>query len=130
MHPGLLRGAHKTMVSFAASGHYAAFLDDDNRHAPGHLMSLPAGGGSRKVGGPGVGVYAKAPLGVVRAYCFIIDKLACNEVLPTRAMTRFAGGTGGYRQDLQQLRDLPWETIGAHIVYYKQRLTGAPPDLL
>jgi hypothetical protein len=57
--------------------------------------------------GPHRGVYAKAQGGFVDTNCFFFDKLACNDVFPEWAMTRFAGGTGGDRQILRRL-------IGAH----------------
>ena len=120
----------KTIISIAASNRYAAFLgDDNNRHARGP-SDVVAGGGSREAEGPGGDVYAKTQRGFVDTHCFIIDKSACNDVFPERAMTRFAAGTGGYRQVLPRLRDRPWGTTGVHIVYYIRRLPGMPPDLL
>jgi len=68
--------------------------------------------------------------GFVDTNCFFIDKLACNDVFPEWAMTRFAGGTGGDRQVLEKLRDRPFGTNGAHTLFYRTRLKGLHPYLL
>jgi hypothetical protein len=80
--------------------------------------------------GPDRGVYANAQGGFVDTNCYFIDKLACNDVFPEWAMTRFAGGTGGDRQVLEKLRGRPFGTNGAHTVFYRTRLVGLHPYLL
>ncbi len=80
--------------------------------------------------GPDRGVYGKAQGGFVDTNCYFMDKLACNDVFPEWAVTRFAGGTGGDRQVLAKLRDRPWGTNDAHTVFYRQRLAGLHPYLL
>ena len=61
---------------------------------------------------------------------FFIDKLACNDVFPEWAMTRFAGGTGGDRQVLERLRSRPFGTSGAHTLFYRTSLERQHPYLL
>jgi hypothetical protein len=153
LYPSHFGGALKTILSYAANSRYVTYLDDDNWFAPNHLASmLKAVEGKAwafalrnfiendsgdllcpdtwESMGPGRGVYAKAQGGFVDTNCFMIDKLACNDVFPEWAMTRFAGGAGGDRQILQRLRDWPWGTNGEHTVYYRQRLAGLHPYLL
>jgi hypothetical protein len=80
--------------------------------------------------GPDRGVYGSAQGGFVDTNCFFIDKLACNDVFPEWAMTRFAGGTGGDRQVLEKLRGRPFGTNGAHTVFYRTSLERQHPYLL
>lgn len=145
VYPSHFGGALKTILSYAANSRYVAYLDDDNWYAPDHVATmLDAIAGNAwafslrhfvdahtselmcpdtwESMGPGRGVYAKAQGGFVDANCFFIDKLACNDVFPEWAMTRFAGGTGGDRQVLEKLRGRPWGTNGAHSVFYRTRL--------
>jgi hypothetical protein len=153
LYPSFFGGALKTILSYAANSRYVTYLDDDNWYAPDHLETmLEAMKGKAwafalrhfvegrsgdllcpdtwESVGPRRGVYAKSQGGFVDTNCFFIDKLACNDVFPEWAMTRFAGGTGGDRQILRRLIDRPWGTSGKHTVYYRQSLAGLPPYLL
>jgi hypothetical protein len=153
LYPSFYGGALKTILSYSANSRHVVYLDDDNWYAPDHLASLLAAVKGKAWAfalrnfiesrsgdflcpdtweslGPGRGVYAKAQGGFVDTNCFIIDKLACNDVFPEWAMTRFAGGTGGDRQVLQRLIDRPWGTSDLHTVYYRQILLGLHPYLL
>jgi hypothetical protein len=80
--------------------------------------------------GPGRGVYAQAQGGFVDTNCFLIDKIACNDVFPEWAMPRFKDGTGGDRQILQRLAKRPYGSNEAHTVYYRVQLAGQHPYLL
>lgn len=153
IYPSHYGGAMKTILSYAANSRYLTYLDDDNWYAPEHLRALVAAVEGRDWAfslrhfveattgdllcpdtwesvGPGRGVYATAQGGFVDTNCYLIDKLACNDVFPEWAMTRFAGGTGGDRQVLQRIIGRPWGTSGVHSVYYRQRLSGLHPYLL
>jgi hypothetical protein len=153
LYPSSFGGALKTILSYAANSRYVTYLDDDNWYTPDHLETmLEAVKGKvwafalrhfvdKRSGdllcpdtwesvGPHRGVYAKAQGGFVDTNCFFFDKLACNDVFPEWAMTRFAGGTGGDRQILRRLIERPWGTSGKHTVYYRQNLEGLPPYLL
>ena len=153
LYPSHYGGALKTIMSYAANSRYVTYLDDDNWYAPDHLASLLAAvagkdwayslrhfvdGGTGDLlcpdtwesMGPGQGVYGRAQGGFVDTNCFLIDKLACNDVFPEWAMTRAPGGTGGDRQVLQRLLKRPWGTNGAHSVFYRTGLTGLHPYLL
>lgn len=153
LYPSHFGGALKTILSYAANSRYVTYLDDDNWYAPDHLATLLAAVAGKdwafalrhlveaRTGeslcpdtwesvGPDRGVYAEAQGGFVDTNCFLIDKLACHDVFPEWAMTRYAGGTGGDRQVLRRLRERPWGTNGAHTLYYRQHLTGLHPYLL
>lgn len=153
LYPSGYGGALKTMLSYAANSRYVTYLDDDNWYALDHLATLlaaisgkdwafslryfvdaPSGEllcpDSWESVGPDRGVYGQAQGGFVDTNCYLIDKLACHDVFPEWAMTRFAGGTGGDRQILQRLKPRPWGTNDAHTLYYRQRLTGSHPYLL
>ena len=75
-------------------------------------------------------MYAQTQGGFVDTNCFLIDKLACHDVFPEWAMTRYAGGTGGDRQILENLRARPHGTNGRHSLFYRTRLPGLHPYLL
>jgi hypothetical protein len=153
LYPSHFGGALKTILSYAANSRYVTYLDDDNWYAPDHLATLLAAVAGKDWAfalrhlvearsgellcpdtwesvGPDRGVYAQAQGGFVDTNCFLIDKLACHDVFPEWAMTRYAGGTGGDRQVLGRLRGRPWGTNGAHTLYYRQHLTGLHPYLL
>lgn len=153
LYPSHYGGALKTVLSYAANSRHVAYLDDDNWYAPNHLDTMlkavagkawafslrhfvHSGSGQWLCAdtwesmGPHRGVYATAQGGFVDTNCFIIDKLACNDVFPEWAMTRFHGGTGGDRQVLAKLRNRPWGTNDAHTVYYRTTLAGLHPYLL
>ena len=153
VYPSHYGGALKTMLSYAANSRYVTYLDDDNWYAPDHVATMleavagkawafslrhfvDAGSGTPLCPdtweslGPDRGVYANAQGGFVDTNCYFIDKLACNDVFPEWAMTRFAGGTGGDRQVLEKLRGRPFGTNGAHTVFYRTRLVGLHPYLL
>ena len=153
LYPSHFGGALKSILSYAANSRYVAYLDDDNWYAPDHLATLLAAIAGRDWAfslrhfvdaptgellcpdtwesvGPGRGVYAHSQGGFVDTNCFLIDKLACHDVFPEWAMTRFAGGTGGDRQILQRLMQRPYGTNDAHTVYYRQNLAGHHPYLL
>ena len=153
VYPSHYGGALKTILSYAANSRHVTYLDDDNWYAPDHLATMLAAISGKawafslrhfvdadsgtvlcpdtwELLGPGRGVYAKAQGGFVDTNCFFIDKLACNDVFPEWAMTRFAGGTGGDRQVLEKLRNRPFGTNGAHTVFYRTRLKGQHPYLL
>lgn len=153
IYPSHFGGALKTILSYAANSRYVTYLDDDNWYAPDHLATMREAAVGKAWAfalrqfvesssgellcsdtwesvGPHRGVYAKTQNGFVDTNCFFIDTLACNDVFPEWAMTRFAGGTGGDRQVLQRLIGRPWGTNGAHTVYYRQVLGGLPPYLL
>jgi hypothetical protein len=153
MYPSHYGGSLKTILSYAANSRYVGYLDDDNWYATDHLASMrraidgkawafalrhfvePNTGeyicpDTWESMGPGRGVYAKAQGGFVDTNCFLIDAQACYDVFPEWAMTRFAGGTGGDRQVLQRLAGRPWESNGAHTVYYRAPLVGQHPYLL
>jgi len=153
LYPSHFGGALKTILSYAANSRHVAYLDDDNWYAPDHLATLLAAVAGKDWAfslrhfvedgtddllcpdtwesmGPGRGVYAGAQGGFVDTNCYLIDKLACNDVFPEWGMTRMQGGTGGDRQILQRLRQRPWGTNGAHSVFYRTRLAGQHPYLL
>jgi len=153
VYPSHYGGALKTMLSYAANSRYVTYLDDDNWYAPDHVATMleavagkawafslrhfvdaesgtPLCPDTWESLGPDRGVYANAQDGFVDTNCYFIDKLACNDVFPEWAMTRFAGGTGGDRQVLEKLRGRPFGTNGAHTVFYRTRLVGLHPYLL
>jgi hypothetical protein len=153
IYPSHYGGALKTVLSYAANSRHVTYLDDDNWYAPDHLSSLLAAAAGNAWAfslrqfvdaatgdvlcadtwesvGPGRGVYANAQGGFVDTNCYLIDTLACSDVFPEWAMTRFAGGTGGDRQVLQKLKGRPWGTSGAHTVFYRTRLDSLHPYLL
>jgi hypothetical protein len=153
VYPSHYGGALKTILSYAANSQRVTYLDDDNWYALDHLATmLPAMAGKAwafslrqfvdaQTGdvlcadtweslGRGRGVYANAQGGFVDTNCYFIDKLACNDVFPEWAMTRFAGGTGGDRQVLDKLRGRPFGTNDAHTLFYRTRLAGQHPYLL
>ena len=153
VYPSHYGGALKTILSYAANSRCITYLDDDNWYAPDHAATMLAAMAGKAWAfslrhfvdaqsgeplcadtweslGPGRGVYAKAQGGFVDTNCYFIDKLACNDVLPEWAMTRFAGGTGGDRQMLEKLRARPFGSNGAHTVFYRTRLVGLHPYLL
>lgn len=153
LYPSAYGGALKTLLTWAANSRLVTYLDDDNWWAPDHLSTLvPALEGRAwafclrhfvdansgellcpdtwESVGPGRGVYASAQGGFIDTNCFLIDKMACHEVIGEWAMTRFAGGAGGDRQVLQRLRPMPWGESGRHTVFYRQRLEGHHPYLL
>ena len=145
LYPSSYGGALKTILSYAANSRYVTYLDDDNWYAPEHLESMRKAISDKAWAfslryfverdsgellcpdtwesvGPGRGVYAAAQGGFVDTNCFFFDKLACNDVFPEWAMTRFKGGTGGDRQILKLVADRPWGTNDAHTVFYRQYL--------
>jgi len=153
VYPSHYGGALKTILSYAANSRYVTYLDDDNWYAPDHVATMleavagkawafslrhfvdaesgtPLCPDTWESLGPDRGVYANAQGGFVDTNCYFIDKLACNDVFPEWAMTRFAGGTGGDRQVLEKLRGRPFGTNGAHTVFYRTRLVGLHPYLL
>ena len=153
LYPSHYGGALKTILSYAANSRHVTYLDDDNWYAPNHVETMLAAVRDKAWAfslrhfvdadtgqmlcadtweslGPGRGVYGKAQGGFVDTNCFFIDKLACNDVFPEWAMTRFAGGTGGDRQVLEKLRGRPFGTNDAHTLFYRTRLTGQHPYLL
>lgn len=153
VYPSHYGGALKTILSYAANSRYVTYLDDDNWYAPNHVTTMLAAVAGKAWAfslrhfvdensgalicpdtwesmGPGRGVYGKAQGGFVDTNCFFIDTIACNDVFPEWAMTRFAGGTGGDRQVLDRLRGRPWGTNDAHTVFYRTRLVGQHPYLL
>jgi len=153
LYPSHYGGALKTILSYAANSRYVTYLDDDNWYARDHVASMVAAVSGKAWAfslrhfvdaasgdllcpdkweslGPGRGVYAQAQGGFVDTNCFFIDKLACNDVFPEWAMTRFAGGTGGDRQVLEKLHGRPFGTSGAHTRFYRTRLKGLHPYLL
>jgi hypothetical protein len=153
LYPSHYGGALKTILSYAANSRYVTYLDDDNWYAPNHIASMLAAVQGKAWAfslrhfvdasssallcpdtweslGPGRGVYARSQGGFVDTNCFFIDKLACNDVFPEWAMTRFAGGTGGDRQVLAKLRSRPFGTNDAHTLFYRTRLAGLHPYLL
>jgi hypothetical protein len=153
LYPSAYGGALKTILSYAANSRYVTYLDDDNWYAGDHLATLLAAVSGKDWAfslryfvdgptgeplcpdtwesvGPDRGVYAQAQGGFVDTNCYLIDKLACHDVFPEWAWTRYAGGTGGDRQVLQRLRRRAWGTNNAHTVYYRQNLVGQHPYLL
>ena len=153
LYPSHYGGALKTILSYAANSRHVTYLDDDNWYARDHVATMLAAVSGKawafslrhfvdgKSGtplcpdtweslGPDRGVYARAQGGFVDTNCYFIDTLACADVFPEWAMTRFAGGTGGDRQVLARLRNRPWGTNGAHTLFYRARLAGQHPYLL
>ena len=153
VYPSHYGGALKTILSYAANSRLVAYLDDDNWYAPNHVATMRAAVAGKAWAfslrhfvdagtdqllcadtweslGPDRGVYGKAQGGFVDTNCYFIDTLACSDVFPEWAMTRFAGGTGGDRQVLAKLRGRPWGTNNAHTVFYRTRLAGLHPYLL
>ncbi|MEO8537856.1 MAG: hypothetical protein ABI533_10025 [Betaproteobacteria bacterium] len=153
VYPSHYGGALKTILSFAANSRFVTYLDDDNWYTPGHVESLVAATMGKTWGfalrtfvdaasgdvlcddtweslGPDRGVYAETQGGFVDTNCFCLDALACSDVFPEWAMTRFAGGTGGDRQVLARLRSRPWSTSGVHSVFYRTTLESQHPYLL
>lgn len=153
VYPSHYGGALKTILSYAANSRHVFYLDDDNWYAAEHVATMLAAVRGNawafslrhfvaaETGallcpdtwesvGTGRGVYAQAQGGFVDTNCFCIDALACSDVFPEWAMTRFAGGTGGDRQVLARLRSRPFGTNDAHTVFYRTRLVGRHPYLL
>ena len=153
IYPSHYGGALKTILSYASNSRYVTYLDDDNWYAPDHLATMRSAVSGKAWAfslrhfvdarsgdvlcadtwesmGPGRGVYGPAQGGFVDTNCYLIDKLACNDVFPEWAMTRFAGGTGGDRQVLEKLRSRPWGTNGAHTLFYRTHLDRQHPYLL
>ncbi|HEX6793187.1 MAG TPA: hypothetical protein VF304_04985 [Casimicrobiaceae bacterium] len=153
IYPSHYGGALKTILSYAANSRYVTYLDDDNWYAQDHIASMLAAVRGKAWGfslrhfveastgallcpdtwesvGPGRGVYAQAQGGFVDTNCFFIDTLACSDVFPEWAMTRYAGGTGGDRQILAKLRGRPFGSNGAHTLFYRTRLVRKHPYLL
>lgn len=153
LYPSHYGGALKTILSYAANSRHVFYLDDDNWYAAEHVATMLAAVRGNawafslrhfvaaETGallcpdtwesvGTGRGVYAQAQGGFVDTNCFCIDALACSDVFPEWAMTRFAGGTGGDRQVLARLRSRPFGTNDAHTVFYRTRLVGRHPYLL
>ena len=153
VYPSHYGGALKTILSYAANSRHVTYLDDDNWYAPDHVATMLAAVEGKAWAfalrqfvdaesgallcpdtweslGPGRGVYAKTQGGFVDTNCYFIDKLACNDVFPEWAMTRFAGGTGGDRQVLEKLRGRAFGSNGAHSLFYRTRLVGQHPYLL
>jgi glycosyltransferase involved in cell wall biosynthesis len=146
-------GALSTILSYAANSRYIAYLDDDNWYAPDHLATMLAAIAGKAWSfslrhfvddatgdvlcpdtwesmGPGRGVYAQAQGGFVDTNCFCIDKIACHDVFPEWAVSRFKGGAGQDRQVFARLLNRPYGTNDAHTVFYRQRLAGHHPYLL
>ena len=153
VYPSSYGGGLKTILSYAANSRYVTYLDDDNWYAPDHLSTMLAAIAGKEWAfslrhfvdeatgdvlcpdtwaslGPGRGVYAQAQGGFVDTNCFLIDKIACHDVLTEWAMTRYAGGTGGDRQVLARLMNRPYGTNDAHTLYYRLKLAGHHPYLL
>jgi hypothetical protein len=153
IYPSHYGGALKTILSYAANSRYVTYLDDDNWYAQNHIASMLAAVRGKEWAfslrhfvaastgallcrdtwesvGPGRGIYAQAQGGFVDTNCFFIDTLACSDVFPEWAMTRYAGGTGGDRQVLAKLRDRPFGSNGAHTLFYRTRLARKHPYLL
>lgn len=153
LYPSAYGGGLKSMLTLAANSRFVAYLDDDNWWAPNHLATLlPAIAGKQwafclrhfveaasgeslvpdtwESVGPNRGVYGAGQGGFVDTNCFLLDKIACHDVIGEWAMTRYAGGTGGDRQVLKRLRDRPYGESGQHTVFYRQRLEGLHPFLL
>ena len=153
IYPSYYGGALKTILSYAANSRVVTYLDDDNWYAPDHLESMLRAIAGKAWAfslrhfvdsessdvlcadtweslGPNRGVYGKAQGGFVDTNCYFIDKLACNDVFPEWAMTRFAGGTGGDRQVLEKLRNRACGSNDAHTLFYRTRLVGQHPYLL
>lgn len=146
-------GALKTILSYAANSRYIAYLDDDNWYAPDHLATMLTAIAGKEWAyslrhyvdqatgellcpdtwasmGPARGVWAQAQGGFVDTNCFLIDKIACNDVFPEWAIPRYQGGTGGDRQVMQRLLNRPYGSNQAHTVYYRVPLAGEHPYLL
>ncbi len=153
LYPSHFGGALKTILSYAANARHVTYLDDDNWYAPDHVATMLAAMPGHAWGfslrrfvdaksgdvlcedtwesvGPDRGVYAGAQGGFVDTNCYFIDKLACNDVFPEWAMTRFAGGTGGDRQVLERLRGRLYGTNGRPTLFYRVNLAGQHPYLL
>jgi hypothetical protein len=153
LYPSHYGGGLKTILSYAANSRHVTYLDDDNWYAPNHVATMLAAVSGKAWAfalrhfvdadsgdllcpdtweslGPGRGVYAPAQGGFVDTNCFFIDKLACNDVFPEWALTRYAGGTGGDRQVLEKLCARPAGTNAAHTVFYRTRLASQHPYLL
>ena len=153
LYPSHFGGALKTMLSYAANARHVTYLDDDNWYAPDHVATMLAAMPSHAWAfslrrfvdatsgdelcddtwesvGPDRGVYAGSQGGFVDTNCYFIDKLACNDVFPEWAMTRFAGGTGGDRQVLERLRGRSYGTNGKPTLFYRTQLKGQHPYLL
>jgi hypothetical protein len=150
LYPSSYGGALKTILSYAANSRYVTYLDDDNYYAPEHVATMLAAVAGKAWAfslryfidavsdrplcadtwesvGPGRGVYRTAHGGFVDANCYFIDKMACNDVFPEWAMTRYPGGTGGDRQVMEKLCGRPWGTNHLHSVFYRIRLATQHP---
>jgi hypothetical protein len=153
LYPTRYGGALRTAISYLANSRYVAFLDDDNWWEPSHISSLlraiqgKAWAFSRRVLydtrleevicrdeweslGPGAGVYVKGFGGWVDTSCLMVDKIACHEVLPAWAMSRFEGGTGDDRMVFERLKSLPFGATGLYTAFYRIVLDGVHPYLL
>ena len=105
LYPSHDGGALRTILSYAANSRYIAYLDDDNWWHEDHLASLlaaidgfhwafslrwfmdpetsePLCIDDWESTGPALGVYAENFGGFVDPNCLMIDKLACEDVLP------------------------------------------------
>lgn len=111
-------GALRTILSFQANSRHVAYLDDDNWWAPDHLSSLLAAVDGadwaygqrwmvdpRTLGpiciddwesvGPDRGMFAADLGGFVDTNSLLIDKLACEAVLPLWGRTLFSNRADG-----------------------------------
>jgi len=150
LYPSHYGGALKTILSYAANSRVVTYLDDDNYYAPTHVASMLAAIAGKAWAfslryfvdsrsdrvlcadtwesvGPGRGVYRTAHGGFVDTNCFFIDKLACNDVFPEWAVTRYPGGTGGDRQVFERLVGRAHGSNDAPTLYYRIRLAKQHP---
>ncbi len=143
-------GVLRTVLSYLANSPLVAYLDDDNRWAPGHLAALCAAidgtawayalrwfvhPHTRRAVcldewesvGPDAGVYRERFGGFVDPNCLMIDKARCLEALPLWS-TPLAGDWTGLTADravFDLLRRWPGRASGAATVLYTMNAQDA-----
>ena len=146
-------GSLKTALSYLANSRRVAYVDDDNWWAPDHLSSLLSAIEGKSWAyslrtyvdakldevlcrddwesvGPGRGVYVPGFGGFVDTNCYMLDKIACHDILPVWSMTRFEKGVGEDRMIFERIKSLPCGATGRYTVFYRQVLNGMHPYLL
>jgi tetratricopeptide (TPR) repeat protein len=135
-------GALPAILSMAANSRYVAYLDDDDWWASDHLASLLRAIAGKQWAfayrwvvhpetlwpicrdewdsiGPGRGINKERFGGFVAPSGLMIDKVACNGVLPLWSHAAFPDGTGNDRRIFAALvKNFAWAASERHSVYY------------
>lgn len=140
-HTNCYSGAIRTILSYAANSRYVAYLDDDDWWDSSHLSKmleavqgkawafslrwfadkdteLPICVDEWDSVGPGKGINNPRFGGFVAPSNLILDKLACDDVLPMWARAAFKDGTGEDRLVFQKLKEKPHGETRSATTYY------------